>query len=322
MSLPIAPVVLPSALKGTENGRLPASKLTQVGPSGWLESTAARSWKALVGAGKQAGHPVTYTYGGTYRTFVQQLALFTQRYEPIGAATYLLTAKDKRKVWPEATQNGYPSIYWRKRCVNGRCPASAAAPGHSNHGLGIGVDGAFDRDPSDGIGPDDASTIYGSVHWPWFERNVPLYGFSWELVPEEPWHIRYTAGDAIPLATLEWEAGLGPLPPPSPPIDPTQEDDMALAVYRFENDDTGAVMATDYTECWWVPTSDALNTLIWSRLAVRQPLLDSMTGVAVKGWGEITPVPFSGACAFGPLTGPVPPAPSGKTGRDVYGRPV
>ena len=30
------------------------------------------------------------------------------------------------------------------------------------------------------------------------------FGFSWEVVPEEPWHIRYTAGDNVPPAVQAW----------------------------------------------------------------------------------------------------------------------
>jgi peptidoglycan hydrolase-like protein with peptidoglycan-binding domain len=30
--------------------------------------------------------------------------------------------------------------------------------------------------------------------------NVKDFGFSWEVVPEEPWHLRYVAGDDVPAA--------------------------------------------------------------------------------------------------------------------------
>lgn len=30
------------------------------------------------------------------------------------------------------------------------------------------------------------------------------FGFSWEVVPEEPWHLRYTEGDNPPAAVAEY----------------------------------------------------------------------------------------------------------------------
>jgi hypothetical protein len=312
VNLPIAPVVLPSTLSGATNGRLTPDKLTQVGPSGWLERTAARSWRALAAVCTGQGLPLTYTYGGTYRSFEQQLGLFTSRYEECSYLTYKLTPSDRRKIWAEAVSNGYTSTYWRKRLINGSYPASAAAPGHSNHGIGLAVDTAWDRDLADGIGPDDATSITSSPQWPLFQRLVPTFGFSWEL-QSEPWHIRYVAGDTIPIPTLEFEQGVPPLPPPTP----TMEDEMALVAYKFENDPTGAVMLSDGTECWWVPSGAALDMAIWSRNAAKQPILCATFGTPVKGWNDIRPLGFDVACAFGPLKGPVPPG-----ARDAYGRPI
>jgi len=34
----------------------------------------------------------------------------------------------------------------------------------------------------------------------WLIANVRKFGFSWEVVPEEPWHLRYTEGDNPPVA--------------------------------------------------------------------------------------------------------------------------
>jgi LAS superfamily LD-carboxypeptidase LdcB len=39
----------------------------------------------------------------------------------------------------------------------------------------------------------------------WMFNNIEKFGFSWEVVPEEPWHIRYVAGDATPQAVLAWK---------------------------------------------------------------------------------------------------------------------
>jgi peptidoglycan hydrolase-like protein with peptidoglycan-binding domain len=34
----------------------------------------------------------------------------------------------------------------------------------------------------------------------WLIDNVKEFGWSWEVVPSEPWHIRYVNGDKIPAA--------------------------------------------------------------------------------------------------------------------------
>lgn len=40
----------------------------------------------------------------------------------------------------------------------------------------------------------------------WLIANVRKFGFSWEVVPEEPWHLRYTEGDNPPPAVSEYMA--------------------------------------------------------------------------------------------------------------------
>jgi len=40
----------------------------------------------------------------------------------------------------------------------------------------------------------------------WLIANVRKFGFSWEVVPEEPWHLRYTEGDNPPAAVAEYMA--------------------------------------------------------------------------------------------------------------------
>jgi hypothetical protein len=35
-------------------------------------------------------------------------------------------------------------------------------------------------------------------------NNIAKFGWSWEVLPEEPWHIRYVAGDNIPEAVTLW----------------------------------------------------------------------------------------------------------------------
>jgi hypothetical protein len=38
----------------------------------------------------------------------------------------------------------------------------------------------------------------------WMFNNIAKFGWSWEVLPVEPWHIRYVAGDNIPEAVTLW----------------------------------------------------------------------------------------------------------------------
>jgi LAS superfamily LD-carboxypeptidase LdcB len=67
--------------------------------------------------------------------------------------------------------------------------ASLAAPGTSQHNLGIAV---------------DVHTASETKRLKWLIDNVKTFGFSWEVVPEEPWHIRYVSGDDVPAAVREY----------------------------------------------------------------------------------------------------------------------
>jgi LAS superfamily LD-carboxypeptidase LdcB len=62
-----------------------------------------------------------------------------------------------------------------------------AAPGTSNHNLGLAVDIS------------EAS----KERLDWMLKNCADFGFSWE-VQSEPWHIRYVAGDRVPPAVQAW----------------------------------------------------------------------------------------------------------------------
>jgi LAS superfamily LD-carboxypeptidase LdcB len=67
--------------------------------------------------------------------------------------------------------------------------ASLAAPGSSKHNLGIAVDVHSATEPK---------------RLQWLVNNVRRFGFSWEVVPEEPWHLRYTEGDDVPSEVKEY----------------------------------------------------------------------------------------------------------------------
>jgi LAS superfamily LD-carboxypeptidase LdcB len=74
--------------------------------------------------------------------------------------------------------------------------APLAAPGTSKHNLGIAVDVANAK----------GHTLE------WLVANVKDFVFSWEVVPEEPWHLRYVAGDNVPEAVNAWKESKNVVP--------------------------------------------------------------------------------------------------------------
>lgn len=183
MNLPIQPVVRPSTLAGCRNGELPDRVLAEVGHKGRLEITAARAWRALHAAARDAGFELTYTYGGTFRPLQDQEDLFRRRY---------MDRYDPAKVVTQGVRHWQGRKWWRRQKV-----AAAAVPGTSNHGWGLAVDAALGSHPS------EAKPITPAL--PWLIENAARFGFSWEL-QSEPWHIRYVAGDQVPFAVLALES--------------------------------------------------------------------------------------------------------------------
>jgi LAS superfamily LD-carboxypeptidase LdcB len=179
MKLPVAKVVMPSCLKGQENGKLNPKLLVPCGIAKFvMVEPAARSMKALVAAAKANGIDVRST--GTYRSYEQQVALFLARYS-------------KTEIQGRPTKKWNGTTYWQRPKT-----AIAAVPGTSNHGLGLAIDFAEERDGKPGV----ESVSDRFVRW--LLKNAVTYGFSAEL-QSEPWHWRYVAGDKIPAAVLEYE---------------------------------------------------------------------------------------------------------------------
>ena len=166
----IVPVVLCKHLVNAKPGALAPTKIRKT-IGGVLHHCAADAWEAMVDAASKEQIVLKPTSAGdTYRTLAQQLAGFNQRYqlEPIEGQS---TRTYEGKKW-----------YLKK----GMAPL--AAPGTSKHNLGIAVDVANAK----------GHTLE------WLVANVKDFGFSWEVVPEEPWHLRYVAGDAVPPKVAEW----------------------------------------------------------------------------------------------------------------------
>jgi LAS superfamily LD-carboxypeptidase LdcB len=75
----------------------------------------------------------------------------------------------------------------------------AARPGTSNHGLGLAVDFAEERNGKPGV--ESVSPAFVK----WLDKNANRFGFFREFSSgAEPWHWRYVAGDAIPPDVLSF----------------------------------------------------------------------------------------------------------------------
>lgn len=177
MALPVVfPFPLPSGIDPARNGNLDVQSLVPVGDKGWLHKQAALAFNALVFAARlEARLPLSYTYGGLYRTYTQQVTTFRQRYTEVSRAVYLLTSSGKRRTWE--------GRYYRLN--SGMAPS--ATPGTSNHGLAIAWDMARGDKPS-------AVTSITDADHAWLVTNVHRFGWSYESQVER-WHVRYVRGD-------------------------------------------------------------------------------------------------------------------------------
>jgi LAS superfamily LD-carboxypeptidase LdcB len=201
MAFPVVAVVEPAVLRGQTNGNLPASILVSTpgqagGPEVILVEPAARAWRALAAAAKEAGHTLKISGpASAYRTYAEQERLFRQRFttKPVSST---------RRQWQGQTWYLRPGM------------ALAAIPGTSNHGRGLAVDTGEERDGDTGTESIDDGTLK------WLVKNEGRFGFSHE-VQSEPWHLRYWAGDRIPAAVLYYELSLNP---------PSEEDDMPTII--------------------------------------------------------------------------------------------
>lgn len=180
----LRPMKYPVELAGTSNGKLPSSILVTIpfpgGGSGVFSKTAARAFAALLDAMHKVGFRMM-TVGG-YRTYEQQVTLFTSR--------YYIVSYDSGIFW-----NGH---YWVKRTG----VAQAAIPGTSNHGWGLADDLAENLDSDTGIEDISQAAV------DWLVKNADRFGISAEL-RSEAWHWRYYRGDDVPQAVLDYEAGAG-----------------------------------------------------------------------------------------------------------------
>ena len=175
----IVPMIMPADLKGVEPGKLPESLLRAISSGGKLHHRAADAWNAMVAKAKADGVELKPTSSGDlYRTYESQLAGFKQRYvlEPVAGTS---TKTFEGKTW-----------YLKKGM------AMLATPGKSNHNLGLAIDIAGASEPK---------------RLNWLVANVKDFGFSWEVVPSEPWHIRLVTGDKPTPAVMAFIGGATPV---------------------------------------------------------------------------------------------------------------
>lgn len=211
----VQPLTKPLDLMGAKNGYLLGEFLEDAYPGGdVLHHLAARAYQAMYAKAKS--HAVDLAITDGYRPYTTQERLFRERYRdsynPFATTT-------SRKFWRDR--------WWYKRWG----VATAAVPGSSNHGWGLAVDVH-----SAGLG----SQAKPGPKLRWLDEYAEDYGFSWELIPEEPWHLRYWRGDDIPAPVLAYEASIGRLPDPLPIV--SEEDDMYFVkagadihqIYRHE----------------------------------------------------------------------------------------
>lgn len=180
MAFPVAPVKLPAALDGTTNGAIPAAKLRTVpslhdGRAVTLLIVVSRAFVAMRAAAEKAG--VRLEAISSYRTYEQQVALFTERYVPHyarhtdGTVSY--------RIW-----NG---VRWYHAFG-----PTTAVPGTSNHGRALAID-----------------FVVTATWQTWMLANAARFGWSWEI-QSEAWHLRYVAGDQLPPAVLAYESSQNP----------------------------------------------------------------------------------------------------------------
>ena len=177
---PVLKIIMPSDLKGQKNGELDAKLLRDIKkPNGKLHHLAATAWHSMQLAAYFDGVDLAF-HVGAYRPISAQEALFKQRYS--------LTKTDRT---PAVTRTYQGKTWYLKKGY-----APAGSPSTSNHGWGLAV---------------DVSSCSGKrLEWLLGDggmgSNALKYGFSWEVkegVNAEAWHIRYHAGDVLPIAVQE-----------------------------------------------------------------------------------------------------------------------
>lgn len=198
----VVKVTMPKDLAGVKSGQVPDNLLRAVPGGGKLHWLAAQAWLAMVAKAKADGVELKPTSAGdTYRDYEGQKRGFLSRYTTAAIAG--------------ASTRTFEGQKWYLKKGN----APMAAPGTSQHNWGIAVDVHSAGEPK---------------RLKWLIANVKDFGFSWEVVPEEPWHLRYVAGDNVPSAVAAYVSANGApaaaapakkaAPAPAPAADGVKDD--------------------------------------------------------------------------------------------------
>lgn len=183
----------PSDLAQAKNGYLLGEMLEPTAGGDVLHHLAARAFNAMHAKAARMDIDLKLTDG--YRPYATQESIFLARYKTL---------------WRPFTD----TKHWQGKTWWRWSGATAAVPGTSNHGWGLAVD-------LNTVGLGSLSTPGTKLRW--LDEYANDYGFTWELLPSEPWHLRYYVGDQLPVAVLQHELAVGRFPDPIPPI---EDDDM------------------------------------------------------------------------------------------------
>ena len=175
MKYPVVAIKFCSHIKGKKPSEITGDVLRKCSGGGKMELCAADAWDAMVAAAAADGIILKPTsLGDQFRSIEQQKTAFLQRYrkEPVANST-------------SRTWNGRK--WWLKRGFAPLAAPNDDAKTCSRHMLGLAV---------------DVANANGKI-LEWLLNNEDKFGFSHE-VQSEPWHIRYVAGDDVPVAVKEF----------------------------------------------------------------------------------------------------------------------
>lgn len=270
----VRPVIMPLSLDGVQNGRIPLTMLRPAHGGGALHTLAARAWEAMVwGAANDGIRLRPVSAGDTYRTYGAQEDLFRRRYV--------------QGIIPGRPQKRWNGQVWSLR--TGAAPA--AVPGTSNHGWGLAIDVATGGDRAIAIDPSHGQSTEGRNAYRWLVNNYGRFGWSHEYSDpsDEPWHIRYVAGDAVPPAVLDYEnppvvVPPGPTLPPRPPRSVTM---LLLDLHR--NTPSWTAFQTDGKAIWHAANGNTVAVLERGSVPRVEVSEDELIGM-------LTDVRAQGAC--------------------------
>lgn len=181
---PVVEIKFCEHLKGKKPSEIKPGMLRELSCGGKMHHCAARAFEAMAAAAKAEGVILKATSAGdTFRSIETQKKGFLTRYQ--------------KELIPGASTRTWNGEKWYLKKGN----APLAAPNDdaktcSRHMLGLAI---------------DIANANGKI-LNWLLANEQKFGFSHEVVNNpgaEPWHIRFTEGQAMPQAVLDYEAANG-----------------------------------------------------------------------------------------------------------------